>query len=239
MTSWIDPDKDFESPGGQTFVVGATVGALLVGIVWFALSAVNSGQSPDGGRAGPAPAAMGSEAPSSASPRGPSASPQQPCVAVFDAQTEALESAESSMAQWEVHVGAMNQLVTGAITLTQASAFWNQTRVGAQRRLDRFGTAIESYRSREARCPESRRTYEPAAAPGSCPAAVGLRARTLRRADRALAVWQHHVHDMEMLRNGDITPAQATRMWLSSWRRGAHQINVYRDSATESDRHRC
>jgi hypothetical protein len=37
------------------------------------------------------------------------------------AQIRPLRTAEASLAQWEIHIGAMNKLVTGAITLEQAS----------------------------------------------------------------------------------------------------------------------
>jgi hypothetical protein len=37
-----------------------------------------------------------------------------------------------------------------------------------------------------------------------------------------------HVRDMEMLRDGQLSPAEATRMWLASWQSGMRQLKAYR-----------
>ena len=75
------------------------------------------------------------------------------CREVFDAQSAPLRAAAASLGQWEVHIGAMNKLVVGAITLKQATQFWNQTRVGASTKLKSFAAAREPFQQRSARCP--------------------------------------------------------------------------------------
>ena len=57
------------------------------------------------------------------------------------------------MDQWEVHVGAMNQLVLGAVALQQATDFWNQTRLDAHRKLGNFNDAMGSVRRSGLNCP--------------------------------------------------------------------------------------
>lgn len=222
-----DPfDADFTSepgPGhGRAYlvsgVVGGLVGAAVVLLVWVTIAALgpgDPGRSADARPEGGAPTVLGTE---SGTP-GPS-----PCRRRFDAQRAALRSADATLAQWEVHVGAMNKLVTGAISLRQATAFWNQTRVGAQDRLARYDEAVRMLETGRAGCPRS------AAAGGEdtrCVTAVALRDRTLRRANRATATWRMHVDDMEALRDGTLSPTMATRMWLRSWHRGVRQLDAY------------
>lgn len=157
------------------------------------------------------------------------------CQEVYDAQTDGLEAATESLDQWEVHIGAMNKLVTGAITLQQANQFWNQTRVGAAHRLDRFDAAYREFGQRTARCPEQALSEESGAELRPCVEAVAARNRALRRASVALETWRMHVHHMEMLRAGQMTPAQATRLWLRSWRQGDREVKAYRAAARDAD----
>lgn len=60
---------------------------------------------------------------------------------MWRAQGEVLERAGRSLEQWRDHIGAMNQLVAGDITLAQTSQFWNSTRRGAASRIAAFEVA--------------------------------------------------------------------------------------------------
>ena len=76
------------------------------------------------------------------------------CEEVYSAQVMPRRAVGTAMRQWELHIGAMNKLVTGAITLAQAREFWNQTREGATRNLAEFGEAQHVFDQRTARCPQ-------------------------------------------------------------------------------------
>src|SRR3954447_22268569 len=77
----------------------------------------------------------------------------QGCADAAEAVGRTLRQATASLDQWEVHVGAMNQLVVGAISPQQATAFWNQTRVGAQRKIDSFEHAVRRLQRHGMDCP--------------------------------------------------------------------------------------
>ena len=162
------------------------------------------------------------------------------CREVFEAQSAPLRAAAASLDQWEVHIGAMNKLVTGAITLNQATQFWNQTRVGASTKLQSFAAARERFQQRSARCPAP--SNSGTAIPPerrACYRAVAARNQTLRLAIVSLETWQQHVHHMEMLRRGEMTAQDATRLWLQSWRTGNDQVRAYRAAARAANGKTC
>ena len=75
---------------------------------------------------------------------------------------------------------------------------------------------------------------------GPAPAAVRSCARlvdadlgVLRVARTSIDTWDKHVHHMDMLRMGTLSPDDATRMWLSMWQRGVQELKAYR-TATRS-----
>ena len=156
------------------------------------------------------------------------------CEEVYAAEARPLEAVGPAMSQWEVHIGAMNKLVVGAISLEQAQDFWNQTRRGAARNLAEFGAAQRAFNKRTARCP--RPGGQASDALHSCADGVWARNQELGRAAAALHTWRVHVGHMEMLRRGEMTPAEATQMWLESWRAGSHQVDAYRNAAREARR---
>lgn len=155
---------------------------------------------------------------------------------VYTAQARPLEAVTPAMTQWEVHIGAMNQLVVGAITLQQAKTFWSQTREGAARNLAEYGDAQRLFAQRTARCPMPLSPTRASEAVRVCAAVVSARHRELRRADLALDTWHTHVEHMEMLRRGEMTPEEATRLWLKNWREGDRQVEAYRGAARVAER---
>lgn len=212
------------------FLGGIGVGIALLALVWVVVAAVTGGsdqsQSSLGG-AGGADASTGSRPSVVAAP--PRAERSERCAGAAQSLEEPLTEAAPAMDQWEVHIGAMNKLVTGAITLPQANAFWNQTRVGAHHRIAAFDQAMAAQRRHGVDCPAPRMLPSRAsAAVASCARRVAADARALRIARTAVATWGRHVHHMEMLRDGTMSPATATQLWLASWQRGADQLHDYR-----------
>ena len=158
------------------------------------------------------------------------------CEEVYSAQVMPRQAVRPAMRQWEMHIGAMNKLVTGAITLAQVRAFWNQTREGVTRNLAQFEDAQHVFDLRTARCPKPV-PRSPEQLRG-CAAVVAARQRELNRAAVALDTWRTHVRHLEMLRHGELSPEDATRMWLQSWRKGSHQVEAYRAAARGAQRAR-
>lgn len=168
----------------------------------------------------------------SADAQGSTSVPLSRCAEVYAALAPSLRAIGPAMTQWQVHIGAMNKLVVGAISLAQATQFWNQTRKGAARKLERFEDAQRAYKQRTARCPSpGRRASEEIR---ECAAVVAAQHREMVRAAVALGTWRTHVHHMEMLRRGEMSPEDATRMWLANWRTGARQVDAYRAAAREA-----
>jgi hypothetical protein len=140
------------------------------------------------------------------------------------------------MDQWEIHVGAMNQLVVGAITLQQASAFWNQTRLAAKRKIGRFEDAVGTVRRSGLNCPVVDRLGHASKALRSCALRVDADEQAVETAQTAIRTWATHVEDMDMLRMGHLSPADATQAWLASWEQGLQEIQAYQGAARAARR---
>ncbi|HEU5037703.1 MAG TPA: hypothetical protein VFT70_11910 [Nocardioides sp.] len=219
-----EPREPFENI--TTFLPGAAVGAALVGIIWALVAVVTGGSDPA------APAAdLSRSDPLLGASRGAQSGPSilDRCDSKAISLAGPLEVAEPAMDQWELHIGAMNKLVVGAITLDQANAFWNQTRVGAHRRIDEFLAADKEARKQHPGCPAADKlppTADRAAL--SCARKVDAERAALRVGRTAVHTWKVHVHHMEMLRDGMMSPARATELWLAMWQRGVHELKDYR-----------
>jgi hypothetical protein len=214
-------------------LAGVVAGALAVGLIW----AIQARGGSDDGSAGQAAKSSNLSNLSTDDPEptgDPDTSRLERCREVFDAQDGALEAGAASMDQWEVHIGAMNKLVVGAISLQQARAFWSQTRIGAMNRLERFAVARTHYDQRTARCPAPPQSERVGTDMRLCAEAVAARNRVLHRAAVALDTWRMHVHHMEMLRDGEMSPAEASRLWLQSWRQGDREVKAYRAAGKEA-----
>jgi hypothetical protein len=236
---------------------GMFIGALVVALVWmFSVAlrgpgdpsstggsvASESGSQAKLATAGTAaPTAMGS--PSStggtADKNALRAAQLRDCDTVYRTQTPSLRAAATAMAQWQVHIGAMNQLVLGVISLQQATQFWNQTRVGAHAHLHAFRVAVAPLKQPSAVCPAPPHS---AAATGTllrCEQAVAARSDVLRASQVALGTWRMHVMHMEMLREGTMTPQQAETLWLQSWHQGQQEVTRYRAAVKASRGPHC
>jgi hypothetical protein len=217
------------------FSLGAVVGIMLA-LLWIAVVPDDAdrsdvaGPSSAVGMAGGAGGEAASEAPSP----GPSAAAQgrlERCVDAEQAVQAPLRAGRPALGQWEVHVGAMNKLVTGAITLQQATEFWDETRVGAQRHVEAFQDAWSSFRQHGVDCvsPALMAPATPALRP--CAQRVAADLDALEAARTSIRTWATHVRHMEMLRTGMMSPQDATSMWLTMWQRGQRELDAYHRSA--------
>jgi hypothetical protein len=160
-------------------------------------------------------------------------------------QQAPLSAADVSLAQFDKHIDAMNLLVAGKISLAVATTFWDQTRVKAVENAAAFRRADKQLAASGTSCPEPDAALADAAPYGqvvtlkSCVSAIAARATALARARTAVTTWEHHVHDMEMLRMGQLTPAQATAAWHKNWKTGQSQLVAYEQAAARARKIRC
>jgi hypothetical protein len=232
-----EEERDRKVPA---FLLGLLVGLAVLALVWVSVAVLTDDPADVTDTANQLPvsqtrdAATPSGSPSPSTPpaeAGPT--PMERCVAAADAMAPPLEAAQPAMDQWEIHVGAMNKLVVGAITFQQASDFWNQTRLGAQRRIARFRDADGSLRRHGVDCAPPQLLPPGSAALRSCSRQIQADLETLRVARIAIDTWDQHVHDMDMLRLGTLSPEKATAMWLSMWKQGVRQLESYRLAARD------
>ena len=237
MSASLGPDSDAgttvvdPSPSVPAFAIGLLVGAVILGLVW-------AGPHRWAGR--PTRARRRRRTRTSSLLSEPAVAPvvkrtrHDRCVDAVARLKAPLEAAGPAMDQWRVHVGAMNKLVVGEITLQQATDFWDRTRVGAQRRLASFD---EAGRRGGAAGPRLPHAGTPRAGvergprlrgPGRC------RRGDLARGPARPADLGEHVEDMDMLKMGHLSPQDATAMWLASWQQGVREIDAYRGAAKVS-----
>ena len=242
-----DPPRVPEAALVATFVLGV-VSTLVVVLTWWLLTSNDEATPAQAGVAGSSE--LRDASPTDASPTASptdgttedgtagdveaAASRLERCRSADSSLTQALDAAGPALRQWEVHVGAMNQLVIGEITLQQASDFWNRTRVGARRKVEAFHATMGSLRREGVDCPAP-----DLLAPGDgsllvCARRVDAEVDVLRAARTSITTWGRHVEDMDMLRMGDLSPEEATRMWLSMWRQGVRDLRTYRSADREA-----
>lgn len=160
-------------------------------------------------------------------------------------QQAPLSAADVSLAQFDKHIDAMNLLVAGKISLAVATTFWDETRVKAVENAAAFRRADKELAASGTTCPAPDPALADASPYGqvvtlkSCVSAITARDTALARARTAVTTWEHHVHDMEMLRMGHITPAQAAAAWKKSWKTGEKQLHAYDRAAAKATKIRC
>jgi hypothetical protein len=236
QTEWVaQPQRRDRRPMLLAFVVGVLAGMVVLGLVWATAEVGDdSGQASLAGETSTTtPATEGAQSQEPTVPGLPSR--MHRCRQADEDLTGILQAAAPAMDQWEVHIGAMNKLVVGAITLQQATDFWNQTRVGAQRNLEHFRAEEGDVPFAGVDCPSPAALEEASTKLRACAERVARDRLALEAARTALGTWATHVRHMEMLRMGRMSAAQATRMWLASWRQGADELSAYRAAARETD----
>jgi hypothetical protein len=218
-------------------LAGMGLGALVI-LVWVQTQSEDHALVADQSAAVGVQSAPAAPAPTAPAPTAPAptavAAPTrlERCASASAALRTPLEAAEPALEQWAVHIEAMNQLVAGEITFQQASDFWNRTRVGAQRRVDHFDAAWAEARRQHVECPS------PVVAPPNpdlrpCVEEVAAQIRLLEAARTSIQTWATHVHHMDMLRMGTLSPEKATEMWLAMWQRGDEQLAAYRTAVRD------
>jgi hypothetical protein len=214
-----------------TFVVGTVLGLLGV-VAWVSLTDDSKAEvqaSSSSASAEPEPRSS----PSSAPTQQVADTRPDRCADADAALEEPLAAARPALRQWDVHVDAMNKLVVGEITLQQATQFWNQTRVGAQRNVDRFTKAWTDLRRTGVDCPAPTLLGPAPAALRACSRLVEAELGVARAAKTSIDTWDTHVHHMDMLRMGTLSPQKATEMWLTMWQRGVRDLDAYRAAARD------
>lgn len=164
------------------------------------------------------------------------------CRAVWRAQEPPLEAAAISLAQWQVHVDAMNQLVAGDITFAQATAFWEQTRIQAADNVMAFTEADGEFLASDRSCPTPLMpdgTAVDTDALAACEDGIEARDEALDAARVSIRTWHHHVIDMDLLRAGKLSPELALELWRRYWRQGVDELADYREQLREAERESC
>jgi hypothetical protein len=150
-----------------------------------------------------------------------------------------------SLAQWQKHIDAMNLLVAGKISWAVATTFWDQTRVAAIENVAAFRAADKAATNEQPACKQLTPELAAVAVAGqadaiaACAGAATAKGSVIKHARTAVTTWEHHVHDMEALRRGEITPKQATAAWLKSWKTGEAQLNAYDAAQQRAAASRC
>jgi hypothetical protein len=212
------------------FLVGILVGITVLGLVWIGVSSIGDHTVSVTGKDVSAALPSNEDSSSEASSDDASSTPAAltSCRQADHSVQAALGAAVPALTQWEIHVGAMNSLVAGAISMQQANKSWNQTRLEASHHLTAFWGATRQAAQHSTQCRSG-------AMPGmksspeikSCTRRLAADRHALDTAEAAIKTWSHHVTAMNMLRMGHLTPAKAQRMWLASWKEGIAQIRAY------------
>ncbi len=164
------------------------------------------------------------------------------CRGVWEAQEQPLQAAAVSLAQWQLHVDAMNQLVADEITFAQATAFWEQTRVQAADNVTAFTEADSGYVASDPSCPT------PVVPDGivvdtealtACEDGIEVRDQALDAARVSIRTWHHHVIDMDLLRAGKLSPELALELWRRYWRQGVEELAAYREQLGRAEQESC
>lgn len=158
------------------------------------------------------------------------------CRAWWARQVQVELAGDAALDQWRLHIDAMNQLVAGEITLEQATAYWNDTRVGAHRLADAFRRLDSQLADAAVRCGTDEDAGETLDA---CQAAIDAFDESIAAARVAMTTWEHHITDMDLFRAGKLSAEKATEMWLDSWKVGARELSGYDRRASQARQHDC
>lgn len=232
-TAWVAAQENEEPTGGRAlpaFLTGALAGILVLGVIWAATAVL---RDPGTGTRPAATTPVASAATTDAEPTREVEASRPPSrkdrCRQADAELAApLRVAAPALDQWEIHVGAMNKLVVGAITPQQAGAFWSQTREGAERNLANFDSASRRVRSAVVDCPPPSALSQAPTALRACAQHVVREQQGLDTARIAIRTWRTHIRHMKMLDMGHLSPEVATRLWLANWQRGERELRAYR-----------
>ena len=240
-TGWTAAEENAERAGGRTipaFLSGALAGILVLGLIWAATAVLRdtgTGTRPCGHDPGHEHGDNRTRSRSGWSRRRDHRVGQDRCRQADAELAAPLRAATPALDQWEIHVGAMNKLVVGAITPEQAGAFWSQTRAGAERNLANFDSASRRVRSAVVDCPPPSTLSQASRALRACAQHVVREQQGLETARIAMRTWRTHIRDMKMLDMGHLSPEVATQLWLANWQRGVRELRTYRSATRAMD----
>ena len=162
------------------------------------------------------------------------------CHKLWSMEQRELNVAGPAMSQWQGHIAAMNQLVAGKITLSQALAFWGRTRVRAASHVRAFDRVDRRFLSTtRSLCPGTKSSRAEAAPGGACLDAAKAAGATVVAARVTMATWRNHLQNMERLRSGMLSPTMAQQMWLHTWRKGVQELHSYHRHLDKAKHLRC
>lgn len=164
------------------------------------------------------------------------------CRTVWEAQDPPLKAAANSLAQWQVHVDVMNQLVAGETTLAQATAFWEESRILAADNVTAFTEADSTYVASDRSCPTPvmpEGTAVDTEALAACEDGIETRDEALDAARVSIRTWHHHVVDMDLLRAGKLSPELALELWRRYWKQGLDELSAYREQLGQAKQESC
>jgi hypothetical protein len=137
----------------------------------------------------------------------------------------------------------MNQLVAGRISLDQATRYWQRTGVGAKRNAATFMRQHHMLHNRDLGCAAPATLSETSTRlrqrVDHCQRTIDAFDELLDSASTAVMTWMHHIHDMNALLAGRISPAQATAMWVKKWQIGSRQLHGYGREARAASQLHC
>jgi hypothetical protein len=220
---------------GPVAIVVAVV-ALTTTLSWLSLEWERSPGPRDGGTPTAEPATSQTDPSDIASLQAVIDSAAQECRSAWAAQEAPLDTAAASLAQWQVHVDAMNQLVAGEITLVEATAFWEQTRIQAAAKVAAFSSADVKYVATDPSCRTPLVADDTVVVEdlSACEDAVEARDEALDAARVSIRTWHHHIIDMDLLRAGELSPELALELWRRYWKQGVEELAAYRKELGET-----
>ncbi len=164
------------------------------------------------------------------------------CRGLLVRQLQVELAADAAIDQWRRHSKAMNRLLADNMGFAPVTRYWTRTRHGAHRKVREFRMLDQALRPSVGTCTrpvgEGLTSYERSSL-RSCRNASGSLTGSLAAARAAIASWSHHIHDMDALLAGRITPHRATKRWLRSWRKGAWQVHSYTRQARQARHSVC
>ena len=138
-----------------------------------------------------------------------------------------LVAVESAVEQWRIHIDAMNDLVAGRITLDEARAFWEATRVQGKHSLAAWMRTDASYRAARTECPPPGTGSGPNDALQACRVVQQGGDAVLAAARKTLPDWDRHIRHMDALRNGNLSPTRALHLWHGMYQSGRDGLRLY------------
>lgn len=136
-----------------------------------------------------------------------------PCRSVLVAQGRVVTAAEAPIAQWRIHIGAMQKLAAGQITLKQATKFWDDTQHASHGAITSFEVVNATY---------VKTKKSPVCIPELRSGEI-----VLALARRTIEQWHAHANDMDLLDKGELSASKALARWEEFYPRGQAQLAAY------------